>query len=73
MFGILLLMRLFPPRYSRTADLYRAIMLYGTALAAELLDRHIFALGGVIGGHTLKHLLAATAVYQVVRMLRLRA
>lgn len=71
--AILLLMRLFPPRYSRAADLYRAIMLYSTALAAELLDRYVFALGEVIGGHTLKHLLAATAVYQVVRMLRLRA
>jgi hypothetical protein len=73
LFGILLLMRLFPPRHSRGADIYRVILLYGAALAAELLDRHIFALGGIVGGHTLKHLLAATAAYQVVRMLRLRA
>ena len=70
--AILLLMWLVPPRYSRSADLYRAVMLYGAALAAELLDRRIFALGEIVGGHTLKHLLAATAVYQVVRMLRLR-
>ena len=70
--AILLSMCLFPPRYSRGADLYRAAMLYGAALAAELLDRHIYALGQAIGGHTLKHLLAALAVYQVVRMLRLR-
>jgi hypothetical protein len=70
--AILLLMRFFPPRYNRSADLYRAAMLYGAALAVELLDRHIFALGEVGGGHTLKHLLAAVAVYQVVRMLRLR-
>lgn len=72
LFAILLLMRLFPSRYSRGADLYRAAMLYGAALAAELLDRHIYALGQAIGGHTLKHLLAALAMYQVVRMLRLR-
>ena len=69
--AILLLMQFLPPRYSRGADLYRAAMLYGAALAAELLDRRIYALGQV-GGHTLKHLLAALAVYQVVRMLRLR-
>lgn len=70
--AILLLMQFLPPRYSRSADLYRAAMLYGAALAAELLDRHIYALGQIISGHTLKHLLAALAVYQVVRMLRLR-
>lgn len=70
--AILLLMRFFPARYSRSADLYRAVIWYGAALVAELLDRHIFALGEIVGGHTLKHLLAATAVYQVVRMLRLR-
>ena len=69
--AILLLMRFFPSRYSRGADLYRVVMLYGAALAAELLDRHIYALGQV-GGHTLKHLLAALAIYQIARMLRLR-
>lgn len=68
----ILLLQFLPPRYSRGADLYRAAMLYGAALAAELLDRHIYALGQAIGGHTLKHLLAALAMYQVVRMLRLR-
>lgn len=73
LFAILLLMQFFPPRHSRDADIYRIILLYGAALAAELLDRHIFALGGIVGGHTLKHLLAATAAYQVVRMLRRRA
>lgn len=70
--AILLLMRMFPPRYSRGADLYRVILLYGAALTAELLDRQIFALGGIVSGHTLKHLLAALAAYQLVRMLRLR-
>ncbi len=70
--AILLLMRLFPPRYTCSADLFKAVALYGAALAAELLDRHIYALGQVVSGHTLKHLLAALAVYQVVRMLRAR-
>ncbi len=70
--AILSLMRLFPPRYSRGTDLYRAALLYGAALAAELLDRPILALGEIVSGHTLKHLLAALAIYQVVRMLRLR-
>lgn len=71
--AILLLMRLLPSRYSRSADLYRMILLYGAALAAELLDRYIFMLGEIVSGHTLKHLLAAMAAYQLVRMLRLRS
>lgn len=69
--AILLLMHFCPPRYSRSADLYRVVLLYGAALAAELFDRYIFALGEVISGHTLKHLLAALAAYQLVRMLHL--
>jgi hypothetical protein len=70
--AILLLMHFHPSRYSRGADLYRVVLLYGAAVAAELLDRFIFGLGEVISGHTLKHLLVALAAYQVVRMLRLR-
>jgi hypothetical protein len=61
-----------PARYSRDTDLYRVVSLYGAALAAELLDRHLFALGEFVSGHTLKHLLAALAAYQLVRLLRLR-
>ena len=70
--AVLLLMRLFPPRYTRSADLFKAVALYGAAFVAELLDHPIYALGQVVSGHTLKHLLAALAVYQVVRMLRAR-
>jgi hypothetical protein len=46
--------------------------LYGAALAAEIFDRHLFALGGLLSGHTLKHGLAALAAYWVLRMFRLR-
>jgi hypothetical protein len=42
-------------------------------MAAERLDRPIAALlGGRVSGHTLKHLLAAAAIYVVYRMLLLR-
>ena len=70
--AVLLLMRLFPPRYTRSTDIFNALALYGAAIAAELLDRPIFSFGQIVSGHTLKHLLAALAVYQVVRMLRAR-
>ena len=69
---ILLLMWLFPPRYTRGRDLLVVLGLYATALLAEHLDRQIFAAGGWISGHSLKHVLAAVAAAWAVRMLRLR-
>ena len=70
--AILAVLLLFPSRYTHGASLSGAVALYGAALAAELLDPHIFALGQIVSGHTAKHLLAALAVYQVLRMLRAR-
>lgn len=70
--AILLLMHLCPSRYGRGENLFRAVMLYGAAVLAELFDRQIFALGEVVSGHTLKHILVGTAAYLLVRMLRRR-
>ena len=42
------------------------------AKIAELGDHTVYALGQVVSGHTLKHLLTAAAVFVLVRMLRLR-
>lgn len=47
-----------------------AVLLYVLALAAEWLDRIIYSWGQWLSGHTLKHLLAALAAYQLVRLLR---
>lgn len=69
-FLVALLMVAMPPGLRRGYCLKAVLVLYGAALGAELLDRTIFAFGQVVSGHTLKHLLAALAVYQVVRMLR---
>ena len=64
-----LLMVLFPPRYTRSGDTLVVLGLYGAALGSEWLDRWLFDLTQVLSGHTLKHLLAALAVYWVLRML----
>lgn len=63
---------LLPARYSHGAYLLAGIFLYALALGAELFDHIIFSWGQGVSGHTVKHVLAALAVYQVVRMLRLR-
>ncbi|MCG5512715.1 alkaline phytoceramidase [Ectothiorhodospira shaposhnikovii] len=69
----MLLVLLHPGAYTRDADLLVAAGWYLLALAADRLDHPIHELtGGVLSGHTLKHLLAALSVYWVLRMLRRR-
>lgn len=70
--AIPLILLLFPPRYTRTADLFGVVGWYGLAKIFELLDGQVFAFGGVVSGHTLKHLASAAAAYWILRMLRLR-
>jgi hypothetical protein len=69
---IILLGIFFPSRYTRGADIYMALALYGCAKLAEAGDREIYDLGQVVSGHTIKHLLAALAIYWILRMLAKR-
>jgi hypothetical protein len=64
-----LIIVLFPPRYSHSAELLWAAGLYALAKIAEALDARILGVARFISGHTLKHLIAALAVYGVLRML----
>lgn len=70
--AIPLLMLLFPPRYTRSADLLRAAALYALAKLFEALDTQVYAFGRIVSGHTLKHVAAALAAYQILRMLQRR-
>ena len=45
---------------------------YALAKALELADHGIFAAGGLVGGHALKHLAAAAAALVLLGMLRRR-
>lgn len=69
---VILLGIFFPSRYTRGTDIYMALALYGLAKLAEIGDRQIYDLGHVISGHTAKHLLAALAIYWILRMLTKR-
>jgi hypothetical protein len=70
--AIVVIAALFPPRYTRGADVFVAVAVYAAAKLAEVLDAQIYALGHLLSGHTLKHLLAALAVWWLLRMLQLR-
>ena len=70
---LLLMAALFPSRYTHAPGLLPVIALYGAAKAAEHFDEALFAFGSMLSGHSLKHLLAAAAVYQILRILKARS
>jgi len=70
---VLLMMGLLPSRYTHARDILGALGLYALAKVFEHFDRGIFAAtGGLVSGHTLKHLVAAGAMWWLLRMLARR-
>jgi hypothetical protein len=63
---------LFRSRYTHGAYIFGVLAMYAAARAAEALDAQIYALGGIVSGHKLKHPLTALAVGRLLRMLSLR-
>jgi hypothetical protein len=70
---LLLLIALFPPRYTRGSDFVVSLGIYALSKGFEALDRTIFDAGKVVSGHTLKHIAAAVSAYWIYRMLKLRS
>jgi hypothetical protein len=70
---VLLIVLLFPARYTRGSDLAIIVGFYVLAKVLELLDKPIFShTGHLVSGHTLKHLAAAAAGYWLLRTLQKR-
>lgn len=67
-----LLLWLYPPRYSGDKHILTVIGLYLLALLCDFTDHRIAALTGAVSGHTLKHIVAALAMYWVVVYLKRR-
>lgn len=70
--AIPLMLLLFPPRYTRAGDLLVALGWYALAKIFEALDARVFAAGGLVSGHTLKHLASTVARYWIFRMVKRR-
>ncbi len=68
---ILIILWLFPEhRYTDTRSLLYVIACYGTAKLLEAFDKEILELlGGIVSGHSLKHIASAIAVYLLLHML----
>ena len=71
---IVLLLFAYPARrYTHGGLLAWAAVWYGLAKVFETFDLQVYRLlGGTLSGHTIKHVLAAFAVFAIVRQLRLR-
>jgi hypothetical protein len=69
--AIPLIVWLFPPRYTATADLFIALGWYGLAKVLEYFDRPVLAAVGV-SGHTLKHIASALGAWWLLRMVERR-
>jgi predicted membrane channel-forming protein YqfA (hemolysin III family) len=63
-----LMLALLPGRRP-AAPLVAGVAVYAVGKLAEVTDRGILAFGGMLSGHTLKHLLAAAAAALIVRWL----
>jgi hypothetical protein len=63
---------LFRSRYTGTGELWASLGCYGIAKLLEMLDRVVYIAGGIVSGHTLKHLVAAIGAWFVLAMLQRR-
>jgi Ceramidase len=72
MLALPILLLAFRPRYTGTADLVASLTCYVLAKILEILDREVYAEGGLVSGHTLKHLMAGLSAYFVLFMLQRR-
>ncbi len=67
---VMLIMLFAPSPYTRTRDLAIVALCYGLAIGFERMDHPIYTFsGGIISGHTLKHLTAGLAGAWLIRMI----
>jgi hypothetical protein len=66
--AILIILYLFPKPYPSTKSFLLLMIFYGIATIFEFMDIQIYQMGGLISGHTLKHLFAAIGSYWLVVM-----
>lgn len=67
-----LLLLLYPAKYTQQKYLWWMIGCYVAAKLLEIFDAQVWGLGHLVSGHTVKHLAAGVAIYQVVRLLERR-
>lgn len=70
--ALVLILRLFPPKYTGASYWVAAAALYALAKLLEFYDEKIYSVGSIVSGHTLKHLAAAAAGFAILRLFQTR-
>jgi len=70
--AMVLILLLFPPKYTGTSYWVMALSLYALAKVLEFYDGSIFSAGAILSGHSLKHLAAAAAGMAILRLFQTR-
>ena len=69
---LVLILRLFPPKFTGAFYWAAAAALYVLAKLLEYFDEQVFSLGEIVSGHTLKHLAAAAGGFAILRLFQTR-
>ena len=69
---VLFLVLFLPARYSHSSYLGIVVGFYVLAKLLETFDQQVFAIGHIVSGHTLKHIVAGFAGYGILKMLERR-
>jgi hypothetical protein len=70
--ALVLILSLFPPKYTGTSYWVGAAALYALAKLFEYYDHKVYSFVGILSGHTLKHLAAASACLAILKLFQVR-
>src|SRR5215469_955937 len=70
--AVVALFFLYPPKYTGTFYWIACGLLYAIAKVFEFADKPVYWVGGLLSGHTLKHLAAAAASFAILRYFKVR-
>src|SRR5215475_3709077 len=70
--ALILILSLFPAKYTGTPYWVGAAALYALAKLLEYYDHEVYSFGGILSGHTLKHLAAAAACLAILKLFQVR-
>ena len=70
--ALVLILSLFPPKYTGASYWGAAVALYALAKLLEHYDHQVYSFGRILSGHTLKHLAAASACFAILKLFQVR-
>ena len=70
--ALVLILQIFPPKYTGASYWITAASLYALAKALEYFDEKVYSAGSILSGHTLKHLAAAAAGFAILKLFQTR-